>query len=60
MNEQVEVVGLTWGDYNEELFRFDSGSLDYIIGSDLYFDPGNIFTNVLTQILKDFCNCVFK
>ncbi len=30
---------MSWGEYNEELFRFDSGSLDYIIGSDLYFDP---------------------
>ena len=30
---------MTWGDYNEDLFRFDSGSLDLIIGSDLFFDP---------------------
>ncbi len=36
---QVEVVGLTWGDYNDDLFRFDSGSVDFIVGSDLFFDP---------------------
>jgi predicted nicotinamide N-methyase len=28
---------LTWGSYNEELFRFES--LDLILGSDLFFDP---------------------
>ena len=35
----MEVVGLTWGDYNEDLFRFDNGSVDFIVGSDLFFDP---------------------
>ena len=50
---QVDVVGLTWGDYNEDLFRFDSGSLDLIIGSDLFFDP-EVFeplTETITYLL---------
>ena len=30
---------MTWGDYTEELFEISDQKLDYIIGSDLFFDP---------------------
>ena len=38
-NDKVQVKGLTWGDYTEELFEISDQKLDYIIGSDLFFDP---------------------
>ena len=37
--DKVQVKGLTWGDYTEELFEISDQKLDYIIGSDLFFDP---------------------
>lgn len=38
LEDRVEVIGLTWGEYTEDLFALD-GQLDFIIGSDLFFDP---------------------
>ena len=42
-------VGLTWGDYTEELFDIASSDLDFIIGSDLFFDP-EVFEPLLITI----------
>ena len=39
LEEYVDVIGLTWGEYNENLIQFRNNQLDYIIGSDLFFDP---------------------
>jgi len=47
--DKVFVEGLTWGDYSEELFDIASNELDYIIGSDLFFDP-EVFEPLLTTI----------
>ena len=42
-------IGLTWGDYTEELFDIASSGLDFIIGSDLFFDP-EVFEPLLITI----------
>jgi len=47
--EKVSVEGLTWGDYTEELFDIASSDLDFIIGSDLFFDP-EVFEPLLITI----------
>ncbi|TRY75405.1 hypothetical protein TCAL_09751 [Tigriopus californicus] len=39
LTEKVSVIGLTWGEFDPDLFLFQNGQLDYIIGSDLFFDP---------------------
>jgi predicted nicotinamide N-methyase len=39
LENNTDVIGLTWGQYTENLVRFSSDKLDYIIGSDLLFDP---------------------
>lgn len=39
LDEKVRVIGLTWGEFDPDLFLFQDGHLDYIIGSDLFFDP---------------------
>ena len=44
---KVQVKGLTWGDYTEELFELTN--LDFIIGSDLFFDP-EVFEPLLITI----------
>lgn len=49
LNDSVQVTGLTWGDYTEELFQFDDHQLDFVIGSDLFYDP-NVFEPLLTTI----------
>ena len=43
------IEGLTWGDYTEELFDIGSSELDFIIGSDLFFDP-EVFEPLLITI----------
>ena len=48
-SEKVSVEGLTWGDYTEELFDIGSSELDFIIGSDLFFDP-EVFEPLLITI----------
>ena len=40
---------MTWGDYTEELFDIGSSELDFIIGSDLFFDP-EVFEPLLITI----------
>ena len=40
---------MTWGDYTEELFDIASSDLDFIIGSDLFFDP-EVFEPLLITI----------
>lgn len=35
----VSVMGLTWGEYTKNLTQFRNDGLDYVIGSDLFFDP---------------------
>ena len=44
---KVQVKGITWGDYTEELF--EQTNLDFIIGSDLFFDP-EVFEPLLITI----------
>ena len=44
---KIQVKGLTWGDYTEELFELTN--LDFIIGSDLFFDP-EVFEPLLITI----------
>ena len=41
LESQVEVVGITWGSFDPDLLAIldSSPPLDYIIGSDLFFDP---------------------
>lgn len=46
---KVQVEGLTWGDYTEELFEIANAQLDFIIGSDLFFDP-EVFEPLLITI----------
>ena len=48
-SDKVSVKGLTWGDYTEELFDISSHNLDFIIGSDLFFDP-EVFEPLLITI----------
>jgi len=48
-SDKVLVEGLTWGDYTEELFDIASSDLDFIIGSDLFFDP-EVFEPLLITI----------
>lgn len=38
LEDKVEVIGLSWGSYDPALLTFQN-NLDYIIGSDLFFDP---------------------
>ena len=47
--DKVQVLGLTWGDYTEELFDISESKLDFIIGSDLFFDP-EVFEPLITTI----------
>ena len=52
VEEKTETLPLTWGEYTEELFQFDGSagrSLDFIIGSDLFFDP-DVFEPLLITI----------
>ena len=37
LEDIVDVIGLSWGEYTESLMQFKN-RLDYIIGSDLFFD----------------------
>ena len=39
LSNNVHVIGLSWGDYTSNLIKFRNDPLDYIIGSDLFFDP---------------------
>ena len=39
LEDCVNVIGLTWGDYTKNLIQFQNISLDFVIGSDLFFDP---------------------
>ena len=48
-NIYTVIEGLTWGDYTEELFDIGSSELDFIIGSDLFFDP-EVFEPLLITI----------
>lgn len=45
----VQVHGLTWGEYTKELFDICDSKLDYIIGSDLFYDP-QVFEPLLITI----------
>ena len=36
-SERVKVLGVSWGEYSNEILRFKD--LDFLIGSDLLFDP---------------------
>lgn len=38
LEDKVKVIGIRWGSFDPDLFSFES-HLDYIIGSDLFFDP---------------------
>ena len=39
LQDTVDVVGVSWGLYDPDIFLFESGDLDFILGSDLFFDP---------------------
>ena len=39
LESNVSVIGLTWGDYTKNLIQFRNHDLDFVIGSDLFFDP---------------------
>ena len=39
LENNVEVIGLSWGDYTENLLKLRNDRPNYIIGSDLFFDP---------------------
>ena len=41
LEEKIQVLGISWGNFDRDLFLFsDQGeNLDFIIGSDLFFDP---------------------
>ena len=39
LESSVDVIGLTWGDYTKSLIQFHDEKLDFIVGSDLFFDP---------------------
>jgi predicted nicotinamide N-methyase len=47
--DRVQVKGLSWGDYTEELFDINQDKLDFVIGSDLFFDP-TVFEPLLITI----------
>jgi len=47
--DRVQVKGLSWGDYTEELFDISQAKLDFVIGSDLFFDPA-VFEPLLITI----------
>ncbi len=40
LQDRVEVAGVTWGRFDPDIFRLGDQHLDYILGSDLFFDPG--------------------
>ena len=48
-NKRLQVKGLSWGDYTEELFDITENKLDFVIGSDLFFDP-TVFEPLLVTI----------
>ena len=39
LEDRVDVIGLTWGEYTKNLTQFRNNKLDYVVGSDLFFDP---------------------
>ena len=38
LKDKVSVIGITWGSFDADVLNFEN-TLDYIIGSDLFFDP---------------------
>ena len=39
LENKVEVIGLSWGEFLPAVFRSENEKLDFLIGSDLFFDP---------------------
>lgn len=48
LEETVKVVNLTWGEYSGNILSFKD-NLDFIIGSDLFFDP---------EVFADLCETI--
>jgi predicted nicotinamide N-methyase len=48
LERTISIVGLTWGLFSSDIFQF-SDNLDYIIGSDLFFDP-DVFETLCATI----------
>ncbi|EAT41735.1 AAEL006641-PA [Aedes aegypti] len=45
--KDIEVVGLTWGLFLDQIFQL--GPIDYIIGSDIFYDP-SVFEDILVTV----------
>jgi predicted nicotinamide N-methyase len=49
LETKAQVKGLTWGDYTDDLFDLCDTKVDFIIGSDIFFDP-EVFEPLLITI----------
>jgi predicted nicotinamide N-methyase len=48
--ENIEVIGLTWGILGNPYFHhFSQDNLDFIIGSDIFYDP-TVFEDILVTV----------
>ncbi|KXJ73124.1 hypothetical protein RP20_CCG016481 [Aedes albopictus] len=45
--KDIEVVGLTWGLFLDQIFQL--GPIDFIIGSDIFYDP-SVFEDILVTV----------
>ena len=52
LEQTVDVIGLSWGSCNPDFLKVN-GNLDFIIGSDLFYDPSifNSLCSTISQLL---------